>query len=122
VYPGLDLHPQSELARRKLRNTSGMIAFQAENALAVARRLAERLKVVKYAVSLGKPHSLVFYLPTEELQRTPLQFPPGLLERYRAWAGDGIFRLSVGLEAPEELIRDWIRRWPLERSCQGLLR
>ena len=106
LYPGLDSHPQAELARRQLRNTSGMIGFQAENGPAVARRLAERMKVVKYAVSLGKPHSLVFYLPTEDLQRTSFQLPPEQLERYRAWAGDGLFRLSIGLEAPEDIIRD----------------
>lgn len=106
LYPGLASHPQAELARAQLRNTSGMIAFQAENGPAVARRLADRLKVVKYAVSLGKPHSLVFYLPTEDLQRTSFQLSPELLERYRAWAGDGIFRLSIGLEAPADLIRD----------------
>ncbi|QRO02213.1 aminotransferase class I/II-fold pyridoxal phosphate-dependent enzyme [Archangium violaceum] len=106
IYPGLDSHPQAELARRQLRNTSGMIAFQTEDGPAMARRLAERMKVVKYAVSLGKPHSLVFYLPTEDLQRTSFQLPPDLLERYRAWAGDGIFRLSIGLEAPDDLIRD----------------
>ncbi|MFL5354898.1 trans-sulfuration enzyme family protein [Archangium sp.] len=106
LYPGLASHPQAELARAQLRNTSGMIAFQADNGPAVARRLADRLKVVKYAVSLGKPHSLVFYLPTEDLQRTSFQLSPELLERYRAWAGDGIFRLSIGLEAPADLIRD----------------
>jgi cystathionine gamma-synthase/methionine-gamma-lyase len=106
LYPGLDSHPQAALARRQLRNTSGMIGFQAENGPAVARRLAERMKVVKYAVSLGKPHSLVFYLPTEDLQRTSFQLPPEQLDRYRAWAGDGLFRLSIGLEAPEDIIRD----------------
>ncbi|WNG36868.1 aminotransferase class V-fold PLP-dependent enzyme [Archangium violaceum] len=106
LYPGLDSHPQVELARRQLRNTSGMIAFQTEDGPAVARRLADRLKVIKYAVSLGKPHSLVFYLPTEDLQRTSFQLPPELLARYRDWAGDGIFRLSIGLEAPADLIRD----------------
>ncbi len=106
IYPGLDSHPQAELARRQLRNTSGMIAFQTGDGPAMARRLAERMKVVKYAVSLGKPHSLVIYLPTEDLQRTSFQLPPGLLARYRDWAGDGIFRLSIGLEAPEDLIRD----------------
>ncbi len=72
----------------------------------MARRLAERMKVVKYAVSLGKPHSLVFYLPTEDLQRTSFQLPPELLARYRDWAGEGIFRLSIGLEAPRDIIRD----------------
>jgi cystathionine gamma-synthase/methionine-gamma-lyase len=106
IYPGLDSHPQAALARRQLRNTSGMIVFQTDDGPALARRLAERMKIVKYAVSLGKPHSLVFYLPTEDLQRTSFQLPPDLLERYRAWAGDGIFRLSIGLEAPEDLIRD----------------
>jgi cystathionine beta-lyase/cystathionine gamma-synthase len=106
LYPGLDSHPQAALARRQLRNTSGMIAFQAEDAAAVARRLAERLKVVHYAVSLGKPHSLLIYLPTDELQRTSFQLSPELLARYRAWAGDGVFRLSIGLEAPADIIRD----------------
>lgn len=106
LYPGLASHPQAELARAQLRNTSGLLSFQVEDGPAVARRLAERMKVVKYAVSLGKPHSLVFYLPTEDLQRTSFQLPPELLARYREWAGEGIFRLSIGLEAPRDIIRD----------------
>ena len=64
------------------------------------------MKVVHYAVSLGKPHSLLFYLPTDELQRTSFQLSPELLARYRAWAGDGVFRLSIGLEAPADIVRD----------------
>jgi len=107
IYPGLDSHPQAELARRQMRNTSGMINFQVkEDGPTVARRLADRMKVVQYAISLGKPHSLVFYIPTEDLQRTSYQLPPELLTRYRAWAGDGVFRLSIGLEAPQDILRD----------------
>ncbi|EAU67445.1 methionine gamma-lyase [Stigmatella aurantiaca DW4/3-1] len=106
LYPGLDSHPQAALARQQMSNTSGMVTFQTEEGPAMARQLARKLKLIQYAVSLGKPHSLLFYLPTEDLQRSSFQLPPELLARYRAWAGDGVFRLSVGLEAPEDLIRD----------------
>jgi cystathionine beta-lyase/cystathionine gamma-synthase len=61
---------------------------------------------VLYAVSLGKHRSLVYYLPTDDLLRTSFRLEGDKADRFRALAGAGLFRLSVGLEAPEEIIAD----------------
>jgi methionine-gamma-lyase len=106
VYPGLASHPQHELARRQMACFSGMLAFQLPDGRAMARQLAERLKVIHYAVSLGHHRSLVFYLPTDEMQANSFRLDPEQLARYRELAGDGVFRLSVGLEDVADLCAD----------------
>ena len=106
VYPGLPSHPQHRLARRQMKNFSGMLTFRTGSGPAVARRLAQRLKVIHYAVSLGHHRSLVFYLPTDELLETSFKLTPEQEASYREFAGEGIFRLSVGIEDPEDLCAD----------------
>lgn len=109
VYPGLASHPQYDLAQRQMDTPSGMIAFQvgsAANGDAVAARMADDLSVIHYAVSLGHHRSLIFWMPTETL--VPGSFPLDTTQEatYRDWAGDGIFRMSVGLEDASDLIAD----------------
>lgn len=106
IYPGLPSHPQHALAQRQMANFSGMLTFQTENGPQMAQQLSERLQVIHYAVSLGHQRSLVFYLATDDLQASSFRLPPTQLARYRQFAGDGIFRLSVGLEDADDLCRD----------------
>lgn len=106
VYPGLPSHPQYELARAQLKNFSGMLTFQVTDGPAAAKLLSERLQVVHYAVSLGHHRSLVCYLSTADLLRSSFHLTPEQEASYRAYAGDGIFRMSVGLEDPADLIAD----------------
>ena len=106
IYPGLPSHPQHELALRQMESFAGMLTFQTRDGRKAAHRLAERLRVVHYAVSLGHHRSLVFYLPTDEMQENSFHLSPEQLASYRTFAGDGIFRLSVGLEDPEDLCAD----------------
>jgi methionine-gamma-lyase len=107
IYPGLPSHPQHDLAKRQMKNFSGMVSFQTREGKKTARRLAEKLRIIHYAVSLGHHRSLVFYLHTEELLASSFKFAAQKqLDSWRAFAGDGIFRLSVGLEDPDDLIAD----------------
>lgn len=106
IYPGLASHPQAGLARRQMANFSGMIAFQTQDAQRVAQQFAERLDVFHYAVSLGHHRSLIFYLTTDDLQKNSFRLDADHLARYRAFAGDGLFRVSVGLEDAEDLCAD----------------
>jgi len=107
LYPGLPSHPQHDLAQRQMQNFFGMIAFQPkEPGAEVAARLAERLEIVHYAVSLGHHRSLVYWIGTDEIMQSSFQLEGAQLESYRAFAGDGIFRLSVGLEDAEDLCAD----------------
>ncbi|QCJ01023.1 trans-sulfuration enzyme family protein [Agrobacterium larrymoorei] len=106
TYPGLESHPQHELARRQMSVFGGMITFQVTDPQAVALRLAGRLRVVHYAFSLGHQRSIVVLLETDEMMKSTYRLQGSQLRSYRSFAGDGIFRLSVGLEAPEDLIED----------------
>jgi cystathionine gamma-synthase len=106
-WPGSARHPQHELAVRQMRNFSGLLAFSAkENGGALARRLAERLQVVSYAVSLGKTKSLLVYIPTDDILRSSFRLSGEEARSYSDWAADGIFRFSVGLENPEDISAD----------------
>lgn len=106
-YPGLPSHPQYELAKRQMKNFSGIITFQIDNGRSQARKFVERLQIIHYAVSLGHHRSLIFYLDSNELLKTSFKFStPQQLESWNDFAGDGLFRLSVGLEDAEDLISD----------------
>jgi methionine-gamma-lyase len=106
VYPGLPSHPQHELARRQMHNFAGMISFQMEDGPAAARVLAQNLNVIHYAVSLGHHRSLVFYIPTDDMLETTFKLTADQERSYREYAGDGVFRFSVGIEDPADLCAD----------------
>ena len=109
TYPGLKSHPQYDLAQRQMTNTSGMITFQVGDRAtgeAFAQKMIEKLQIVHYAVSLGHHRSLIFWMGTEALMETSFRLEGTQLDSYRDYAGDGVFRLSVGLEDPADLIAD----------------
>ena len=106
IYPGLPSHPQHELACRQMDNFSGMLTFQTEGGAELAERMARELRVIHHAVSLGHHRSLVFRLDTAPLMESSFRLEGAQLESYRKYACDGIFRMSVGLEDPEDLCAD----------------
>lgn len=106
IYPGLDTHPQHTLAKRQMDVFGGMIGFQTRNPKLVAQRLSERLRVIHYAFSLGHQRSLVVLLDTEEMMASTFRLTGNQLADYRAHAGDGLFRLSIGLEAKADILAD----------------
>lgn len=106
IYPGLESHPQHALAKRQMKNFSGMISFRTANAKALAEVMMKQLKVIHYAVSLGHHRSLIYLMQTDDLLGSSYRLEGKDLENYRASAGDGIFRFSVGLEDPADLIAD----------------
>jgi methionine-gamma-lyase len=107
IYPGLPSHPQYELACRQMKNFSGIIGFQVDNGKEMAKRLAGKLKIVHYAVSLGHHRSLIFYLNSKELFETTFKFSTQKqFDSWNAFAGEGLFRLSVGLEDAADIVSD----------------
>ncbi|PZU87482.1 MAG: cystathionine gamma-synthase [Shinella sp.] len=113
IYPGLESHPQHDLAKRQMDVFGGMIAFQSHDPQAVALRFARELQVVHYAFSLGHQRSLVVLLDTDEMMRSTFRLEGAQLEDYRTYAGDAVFRLSIGLETAEDIIAD------LDRGLTG---
>ena len=115
LYPGLASHPQYDLATKQMRNFSGMLAFRVRGGEAAGAALAERmaagdgrgLDIAHYAVSLGHSRTLICWMPTASLLETSFRLEGAQADAYRDYAGDGVFRVSVGLEDAEDLIRDF---------------
>lgn len=99
-YPGLDSHPQRALARRQMRRGGGMIAVDLATDLAGARRFLESTALFTLAESLGGVESLIEH----PALMTHATIPPE--QRYRLGIGDGLIRLSVGIEDVADLRRD----------------
>lgn len=97
-YPGLDSHPQAELARRVLANGTGaMLAFAVDGDPDAQNRFVANLRLITSAVSLGHDESLIVHVGTEGPR---VAYYP---EEFRRL---GHLRLSIGLEDPEDLVAD----------------
>ncbi len=73
-----------------------MLTFQVEDGPPRPSSSPERLQIIHYAVSLGHNRSLVCYLSTDDLLRSSFHLTPEQEALYRAFAGNGVFRFSVG--------------------------
>ena len=107
IYPGLPSHPQHELAVRQMSGFGGMISVDL-GTTDCARKVLERVRVFSLAESLGGVESLIS-LPA---MMTHASVPPE--RRAELGIGDGLIRLSCGVEDAEDLIED------LEQAFQGL--
>jgi cystathionine beta-lyase/cystathionine gamma-synthase len=106
IYPGLESHPHYALARRQMSGSGGMLTFQLKGGLGAAITLAEKIRLFKYASSLGHPHSLLFYYPTDIYVDAVSYLEDAQKTRIREWMGQGIVRASIGLENAQDLIAD----------------
>jgi methionine-gamma-lyase len=68
--------------------------------------MMQKLEVIHYAVSLGHHRSLVYLMQTADLIGSSYRLEDTELDKYRDAAGEGVFRLSVGLEDASDLIGD----------------
>ena len=100
-YPGLEGHPQHELARRLMGDRfGGMVSFDVSGGLEAGRRFLERVRIASPAASLGGTKTLVVH--PASVTHTQL----GREEREALGVTDGLIRMSVGIEDPEDLIDD----------------
>ena len=98
-YPGLDSHPNRTVAARQMRMFGGMVSFEVADEPTAFRTL-ERLKIFALAESLGAVESLAEH----PARMTHASIPAA--ERQKAGVGDGLIRLSVGVEDVADLIAD----------------
>jgi len=100
LYPGLPSHPQHKLAKRQMKGFGGMVTFYLKGDITQSRQFLENLSLWKLAESLGAVESLVDHPAI----MTHASIPPE--ERQKLGISDNLCRLSVGLEAIEELLQD----------------
>lgn len=100
AYPFLESFPQVELARRQQKSGGGMIAFEVDGGTEAGIRVMSSVRLCSLAESLGAVETLV----THPASMTHAVIPPE--ERQAIGIGDGLIRLSVGLEDPADIIAD----------------
>ncbi len=102
-YPGLDSHPQRELARRQMRLPGGLITFDLAGGLDAGRTFVEATRVAQLATSLGGPETLVTHpASTTHVNLTPEELGANGIT-------PGTIRVSVGLEHVEDLVNDFLQ-------------
>ena len=100
IYPGLESHPQHELAGEQMSGYGGMITFILDGGLDASRRLLESVKVFSLAESLGGVESLIEHPAIMTHASMPAEV------RRELGISDGLVRLSVGIEDQGDLVRD----------------
>jgi cystathionine gamma-lyase len=100
IYPGLKSHPQHELAASQMRDFGGIVTFFIKGDLETARSFLEKCEVFALAESLGGVESLVDHPAIMTHASVPAE------KRAALGISDQLIRLSVGLEAVDDLIGD----------------
>jgi O-succinylhomoserine sulfhydrylase len=99
-YPGSNDHPQADVAKRQMSSGGTMVSFDLKGGKQAAFNTSNALNVIRISNNLGDAKSLVTHPATTTHQRLSEE------ERAALGIGDGLLRLSVGLEDPLDLIED----------------
>ena len=108
-YPGLESFSQHDLAARQMSSGGGMIAFELKGGHAAGVVMMNRLTMIRRAVSLGDAETLIQH-PASMTHST---YAPE--ERAAAGIGEGLVRLSVGLEEVGDILGDLERALDVEK-------
>jgi len=100
IYPGRPDHPQAAIAQKQMRGGSTLVAFEIKGGKRGAFRFLDALKLIRISNNLGDAKSLITHPATTTHQRlAPAQ-------RAELGISDGLVRVSVGLEDPDDIVED----------------
>ena len=100
IYPGRPDHPQAAVVQKQMRGGSTLVAFEIKGGKKAAFRFQDALKLIRISNNLGDAKSLITHPATTTHQRLT---PP---QRAEIGVTDGLVRLSVGLEHPDDIVED----------------
>ncbi len=100
IYPGLPSHPQHELAARQMGGFGGMVCLDLAGGVEAGRRMMNAVDLCTLTVSLGEVKTLI----SHPASMTHSMLSPE--DRRSVGISDGLVRLSVGIEDPEDIIAD----------------
>ena len=100
IYPGLESHPQHNIAKKQMNGFGGMISVVIKGGLESATNFLEKTKLFSLAESLGGVESLIEHPAI----MTHASIPPEVREEIGI--SDGLVRLSVGIESIDDLLED----------------
>ncbi len=107
-YPGLESHPQHDLAKRQASGFGAMVCFEVKGGVDAGKKLMDNVELWSLAENLGSVESLITHPVTMTHAAIPRE------ERIASGITDGLVRLSVGLEDTEDLIA------ALEKALQSI--
>lgn len=99
-YSGLPDHPQYDLAKRQMKAHSGLLSFVVPGGMKGAATVMNSVELVVHAVTFGTSRTICMHPATITHEHMTPE------ERMAAGIDDGLIRLSVGLEDPEDIIKD----------------
>lgn len=100
TYPGLPSHPAHETAKKQMSGFSGMISFELTGGISAGKIVMNSVKLAKLAESLGAVETMITHPATMTHAEVPKE------EREARGLTDGLVRLSVGIENPDDIIAD----------------
>jgi len=100
TYPGLPSHPQHAIAQAQMSGYSGMISFELVGGIPAAKTVMNSVKLCALAESLGAVETMI----THPATMTHADVPKA--DRYARGLTDGLVRISVGIEDPEDIVAD----------------
>ncbi len=99
-YPGLPDSPQRDLARRQMKAFGGLLSFVVPGGIPSAATVMDSFRLITHAVTFGTSRTICMHPRTITHEHMTPE------ERATAGIDDGLIRLSVGLESPEDIIQD----------------
>lgn len=99
-YPGLESHPQYDLAKRQMSGPGAIISFELKGGLEAGKVLMNNVKLCMLAVSLGGVETLIQHPASMTHSKMNSQ------DKFRAGITDGLVRFSVGIEDARDIIAD----------------
>ena len=99
-YPGLPKHPGHEVAAKQMKAFGAMISFEVKGGYESGKEVMDRVKVFARAASLGDTRSLIVHSASTSHRAVPRD------QRLAIGVTDGLVRLSVGIEAADDLLQD----------------
>jgi len=99
-YPGLERHPGHALAKAQMKDFGAMMSFEAIGGYDAGKKVMDRVKIFARAASLGDTRSLIVHSASTSHRAVPRE------QRLAMGVTDGLVRLSIGVEAAEDLLED----------------
>lgn len=100
AYPGLESHPQHSIAKAQMDGFSGMISFELVGGLSAGKTVMNSVRLCALAESLGAVETMITHPATMTHAEVPAE------ERRARGFSDGLVRISVGIEDPEDIVAD----------------
>ena len=100
TYPGLPSHPQHDIAKAQMDGFSGMISFELEGGIPAGKAVMNNVRLCALAESLGAVEPMITHPATMTHAEVPKE------ERYARGLTDGLVRISVGIEDPDDIVAD----------------